>query len=307
MDFMDRIGQRVLYTAGSLGTSMLARRPTLRGACLESLVFTEPETVQQEQRSFYAAGCDAVDALTFGANPMTLSAHGLAERTREINRMAAEHVNAVRDEFSSEEWPRYSMGAIGPGARLPSLGEVTVEELRDSYVEQVAGLLEGEVDVLKVETCVDLEQMRAALEAIRIAFDETSRRAPVIASVTLQASGTMMTGAEVGDAVEVIEGSGVADIIGLNCSTGPEGMVEPLRKLVRRTRLPVFAGPNAGLPVMSGTQPEYPVGPDAFAEYQRQFVQELGVAIVGGCCGTTPEHFEAAIAAIGRERPARTG
>ncbi|MCC6381290.1 MAG: methionine synthase [Dehalococcoidia bacterium] len=310
LPFLRLLRERVLYAAGPIGSTILGLRPGPNyggyDGCNEYLVVSDPAVLAGIQRRFYAAGCDAVDSATFGANEIVFAEYDLVPRVREINRLAAQQLNAVRDEFSTPGWPRYSFGTMGPGTRLPSLGHVTWDELVHSYREQALGLLEGGIDVLKVETCQDLLQTKAALAAIADVFAETGQRVPVIASVTIETTGTMLLGSDIACALTVIDPLDVVDVVGLNCSTGPDMMVEHVRYLATHSRRPVFVGPNAGLPELVDGQACYPLTPEAFARYQKIFVEEMGTSIVAGCCGTTPAMFEAAIAAIGRQRPSPT-
>jgi 5-methyltetrahydrofolate--homocysteine methyltransferase len=298
----------VLYAAGPIGSTLLSfnLKPEDFGGydgCPEYLNVASPHILQRVFRMFYEAGCDAVDAGCFGANEVVLAEFGLADRTRELNRRAAQVINEVRDEFATTEWPRYSFGTMGPGTKLPSLGHITYDELVHSYTEQALGLLEGGIDVLKVETCQDLLQTKAALAAIEDAFAQVGRRVPVIASVTIESTGTMLLGSDIACALTTLEAMDVVDIIGINCATGPEQMVEHVRYLAEHSRRPVFIGPNAGLPEVVDGQACYLLAPEEFARYQKIFVEEFGTNIAAGCCGTRPEHFEAAIAAIGRPAP----
>ena len=307
--FLDRLRNRVLFAAGPIGSTILSLRPGPDyggiDGCNEYLTISDPAVLARIQRSFYAAGCDAVDSATFGSNKVVFAEYGLSERVRELNRLAAQQLNRVRDEFSTPEWPRYSFGTMGPGTKLPSLGHIGWDELIDSYREQVRGLLEGGIDVLKVETCQDLLQTKAALAAISDVFAETGRRVPVIASVTIETTGTMLLGSDIACALTTLDCLDVADVLGINCSTGPDQMVEHVRYLAEHSRRPLFIAPNAGLPELVDGEACYRLQPAEFARYQAIFVDEFGTNIAAGCCGTTPAHFEAAIAAIGRRPPKR--
>lgn len=304
--FLDRLRERVLFTAGPIGSSILALRPGPdyggNDGCPEYLALSDPGVVMQIQRDLYAAGCDAVDSVTFGANHVVFAEYGLIDRVRDVNRLAAQQLNAVRDEFHTAAWPRYSFGTMGPGTRLPSLGHITWDELVPSYFEQAMGLIEGGIDVLKVETCQDLLQTKAALAGIELAFAETGRRLPVIASVTIETTGTMLLGSDIACALAALDALDLVDVVGINCATGPEQMVEHVRYLAEHSRRPVFVAPNAGLPELVGGEACYPLSPAEFARYQQIFVEEFGTNIAGGCCGTTPAHFAAARALLG-ERP----
>ena len=298
----------MLFAAGPIGSTILSLKPTPEDydgldGCNEYLTVSKPELLEGIQRSFYEAGCDAVDSATFGANRVVFAEYDIEDRVREINRLAAEQLGRLRDEFSTPEWPRYSLGTMGPGTKLPSLGHIDYDELVESYREQARGLVEGGIDVLKVETCQDLLQTKAALGAIEDVFGEMDTRLPVIASVTIETTGTMLLGSDIACALTTLEALDTVDVIGINCATGPEQMVEHVRHLAQNSRRPVFIGPNAGLPEIRDGETCYPLTPEAFARYQRIFVEELGTSIAAGCCGTTPEHFEAAIAEVGRPRP----
>ncbi len=298
----------MLFAAGPIGSTILSLKPTPEDyggldGCNEYLTVSKPELLEGIQRSFYEAGCDAVDSATFGANRVVFAEYDIEDRVREINQVAAEQLGRVRDEFSTPEWPRYSFGTIGPGTKLPSLGHIDYDELVESYQEQARGLIEGGIDVLKVETCQDLLQTKSALGAIEDVFAEMETRLPVIASVTIETTGTMLLGSDIACALTTLEALDTVDVIGINCATGPDQMVEHVRHLAQNSRRPVFIGPNAGLPEIRDGETHYPLTPEAFARYQRIFVEELGTSIAAGCCGTTPEHFEAAIAEVGRPRP----
>ena len=255
------------------------------------------------QREFYAAGCDAVDSATFGANKIVFAEYGIEERVEEINYLAAKQLGEIRNEFSTDAHPRYSFGTMGPGTKLPSLSHVDYNTLVESYRLQARGLITGGIDVLKVETCQDLLQTKAALGAIEDVFKETNTRLPVIASVTIETTGTMLLGSDIGCALTVLESMDVVDIIGLNCATGPEQMVEHVRYLAQRSRRPIFVGPNAGLPEIRNGETWYPLTPKDFARYHNIFVNEFGTSIAAGCCGTTPEHFKTLITEIGNKKP----
>ncbi len=305
---MERLRSQVLFAAGPIGSTLLGfklKEEDFGGydGCPEYLNVANPAIVQRVFRMFYEAGCDAVDACSFGANEVVLAEYGLADRTREINRLAAQAINVVRDEFSTPDWPRYSFGTMGPGTRLPSLGHTTWDALVHSYHQQALGLIEGGIDVLKVETCQDLLQTKAALAGVSDAIAETGRRLPVIASVTIETNGTMLLGSDIACALTTLEAIDVIDVIGLNCSLGPEQMVEHARYLAEHSRRPVFVGPNAGLPELVDGEACYPLSPEEFARYQKIFVEEFGTNIAAGCCGTTPAHIEALIAAVGHRPP----
>ncbi len=316
--FFDRLQKGVFFAAGSIGTSILEldlgpeNFTAFQGTekeetyldCPEWLNVSRPEVLQAIFRSFYEVGCDAVDACTFGANEIVLAEFDLAPRTFELNRTAAQLVGQVRDEFSTPDHPRFSFGSIGPGTKLPSLSQTDFETLHHSYTAQVMGLIEGGIDVLKVETCQDLLQTKVALIAIADVFAEWGKRLPVIASVTFEATGSMLLGSDSTVPPAVLNGLDVVDLMGINCATGPEQMVDHIRYFTAHCRRPLFVGPNAGLPEIGpGGKPIYPLSPVEFTRWQKQFVSEFGISVVGGCCGTTPQHFTAAISALRGVKP----
>uniref|UniRef100_UPI002ADE5CAD methionine synthase n=1 Tax=Tepidiforma sp. TaxID=2682230 RepID=UPI002ADE5CAD len=313
LPLLNRLRDQVLFAAGPIGSTLLslnlgpeayvAPDGEAHEGCPEWLNIANPGILEGIYASFYEVGVDAVDSCSFGANPVVLAEFGLADRTRELNRIAAQVIGRVRDRFSTPDWPRYSFGTIGPGTKLPSLGHITYAEIREGWREQCLGLLEGGIDVLKIETCQDLLQTRAALAAAAEAMEITGRRVPVIASVTIESTGTMLLGSDIAAALAALEPLDVVDIIGINCATGPEQMVEHVRYLAQNSRRPVFIAPNAGLPEVIDGRACYNLSPQEFARYQRIFVEEFGTSIVGGCCGTTPAMFAEAIRAIGRPRP----
>ena len=310
---LHRLREQVLYSAGPIGSTLLsfnlgpeafvAADGEAHDGCPEWLNVSNPAVLEKIYHSFYAAGCDAVDSCSFGANEVVLAEFDLADRTRELNRLAAEVIGRVRDQYSTPEHPRYSFGTMGPGTKLPSLGHITWDELVHGATEQAIGLIEGGIDVLKVETCQDLLQTKAALAGCEAAFEATGKRIPVIASVSIETTGTMLLGSDIACALTTLEPLDVIDIIGINCSTGPDQMVEHVRYLAEHSRRPVFVGPNAGMPEVVNGEACYTLTPEQFAKHQSVFVNEFGTNIVAGCCGTTPAMFEAAIASIGRKAP----
>ncbi len=310
---LHRLREQVLFSAGPIGSTLLsynlkedafvAADGETHDGCPEWLNVSRPDILENLYRSFYEVGVDAVDSCSFGANEVVLAEFDLADRTRELNRLAAQVIGKVRDEYSTPEHPRYAFGTMGPGTKLPSLGHITWDELVRGAREQAIGLIEGGIDVLKVETCQDLLQTKAALAGCEAAFEATGKRIPVIASVTIETTGTMLLGSDIAAALTTLEPLDIIDIIGINCATGPEQMVEHVRYLAEHCRRPVFIGPNAGLPEVVDGQACYTLTPEQFAKHQSVFVGEFGTNIAAGCCGTTPEMFAAAIAAIGRRAP----
>src|SRR5215212_7546358 len=262
------------------------------------LVLTRPDVVTDIHRSFFEAGADVVETDTFGGSRPKLEEYGLGEQTHEINRRAAELARQAADvEAAKRGRACFVAGSIGPTGFLPSttdptLSNITFEQLVTMFEEQSRALVEGGVDVLLIETAQDILEVRAALAGIRRAFANGTRRVPIQTQISLDTSGRMLLGTEIPAAIVILEQSG-ADVIGLNCSTGPDYMRVPVRTLSELARVPLSVIPNAGIPINSEGRAIYPLEPEPMAEQLRQFVYEYGVSAVGGCCGTTPEHIAA--------------
>ena len=289
--------QRPIVLDGATGTGLQAMDLPLSDfdgleGCNEILNLSCPRAVEALHASYLQAGADAVLTNTFGASAVTLAEYDLAERTREINAAAARHARASADQFSAPGAPRFAIGSIGPGTKLPSLGQLDFDQLHAAYLEQARGLLDGDVDALLVETVYDLLQGKAAILACRDALAERGLRTPIFATVTLETTGQMLVGSEIGAALTALAPLGLAGI-GLNCATGPDLMYEPLRFLAENAPFPLLCSPNAGLPRVEDGRTIYDLTPDALAEAHAAFIAEYGVSIVGGCCGTTTEHVRA--------------
>jgi len=274
-----------------------------RENCTDILVATRPDAILDIHRSFLAVGCDAVLTDTFGANKVVFADFDLVERTRELNRRAAELAQEACREFARPDRPRFVIGSVGPGTRLPTLGQTTWDFLVDSYTEQVRGLLDGGVDAVLIETCQDILQAKAAIVAAIDAMAERKQRVPILCTVTIETTGTMLVGTEIAAAVTTLETYREVAAIGLNCATGPQEMSEHVRYLSRHCDRPLIVQPNAGLPQLVGGKAVYPLQPDELARWLVEFVEVDGVNIVGGCCGTTPEHLAAVVDAMEGRRP----
>ena len=299
---LDVLARRVLVADGAMGT-MLQSVPLslddfagLEG-CNEILNVTRPDVVRTVHRGYLEAGADAVESNTFGANLANLAEYGIADRIRELAEAGARLAREVADEFTEPDRPRFVLGSVGPGTKLPTLGHISFAELRDAYVEQVHGLLAGGADAVLVETSQDLLQCKAAVIAARRAMVVQRRHVPIITQVTLETTGTMLLGTEIGAALTALEPLGI-DLIGLNCATGPAEMSEHLRQLAKHSRIPLSVMPNAGLPQLGRDGAVYPLTPDELATALAGFVTEFGVRLVGGCCGTTREHIAAVVQAV---------
>jgi 5-methyltetrahydrofolate--homocysteine methyltransferase len=302
------LSDRVLVADGAMGTALQAVSLTLDDfagleGCNEVLNVTRPEVVRGVHRGYLAAGADAVETNTFGANLANLAEYGIADRIFELSEAGARLAREVAEEFSTLEWPRFVLGSVGPGTKLPTLGHAPFAALRDAYEQGVRGLLVGGVDAVIVETCQDVLQAKSAIIGARRAMAAEGRRVPLIAQVAVETTGTMLLGTEIGAALVALEPLGV-DLIGLNCSTGPAEMSEHLRYLAKHARVPVSVMPNAGLPELGSQGAVYPLSPEGLVEALTAFVREFGVRLVGGCCGTTDEHIRQLVAAMRELSPA---
>ncbi len=319
--YLDALEKKILVFDGAMGTSLQQQNLTAEhfggeqyNGCNDYLVISCPEAVEKVHRSFLEVGVDVIETDTFRANRMTMKEYGLQERVIEINETAARLARRLADEYSQIENPRFVAGSIGPSGKLPSandpeLSNVTFDELADVFREQAAGLIRGGVDLLLIETSQDILEVKAAITGCHQAFAETGVYLPIQAQVTLDTTGRMLLGTNVEAALTALEGLGI-DVIGLNCSTGPEHMRDPIRILGEQAALPVSCIPNAGLPLNVDGQAVYPLEPEPFANELFEFVIKYNISVVGGCCGTTPAHLKLLVDKLDQhpqpERPAQS-
>ena len=289
----------VLVFDGATGTSLQQMDLTAEdfcGAalegCNENLVFTRPDAVQAVHRQFLEVGCDVIETDTFGAASTVLVEYDLQDQAFAINKRAAELAREVADAYSTPEKPRFVAGSIGPTTKLPTLGHIGFDEMRDAFAEQAEGLIAGDVDLFIVETCQDVLQIKAALQGIEQAFGKTGQRRPLMVSVTMETTGTMLVGSDIAAVVAILEPFPI-DVLGLNCATGPEQMKEHVRYLSEHSPFVVSCIPNAGLPENIGGVAHYRLTPVEMKMQLMHFVEDLGVQVIGGCCGTTPAHIGA--------------
>jgi len=306
-DFLNALKERVLVFDGAMGTSIQERNLAPddfggKDGCNEYLVLTRPDIIREIHASFLEAGCDAIETDTFGANAVVLGEYHLSDMAYEINRQAARLACEVARDFASPDRPRWVVGSIGPGTRLPSLGHISFEEMYAMYRVQAQGLIDGGADILLIETCQDLLQAKIAVIAVLDTLQSLGRRLPLMVQVTFESTGTMLLGTEIGAALTALEAYPV-DVIGLNCATGPQEMSEHIRYLGKHCTRSISCLPNAGLPQMVDGRARYLLTPEELAHWQRTFVEEHGVNIVGGCCGTTPAHLRAVVEAVGGKAP----
>ena len=311
--FLDTLRERVLFFDGGMGTQVQNRDLTNedyggKPSCIDYLSLTRPDVLESIHAAYFDAGADVVETNSFQASRIRLEEHGLADRTVELNRAAAANARRVADRYTAADGkPRFVAGSMGPSGYLPSsedadLGKLSLADLVPAFADQAQGLLEGGADVLILETCQDILEMKAQILASHEAMVRTGRTVPIQASITLDPTGRMLLGTDYRAALATLEAMQV-DVIGLNCSTGPDLMRDAIRYLCENASVPVHCVPNAGLPINDGGRTLYPMTPEPFAETLHEFVTEFGVNIVGGCCGTTPDHIRALVAAVGRVAP----
>lgn len=294
------LASRVVIADGGMGTMLQQHDLTLEDyqnleGCNEILNVSRPDVVAAVHDAYLETGIDAIETNTFGANWSNLSDYEIADRIQELAHAGAAIARGrVEAAEAADGRMRWVLGSIGPGTKLPSLGHTTYAHLVDTFCLQARGLIEGGADALLVETSQDLLQTKAAVNGCRRAIVEVGIRLPIFVEVTVETTGTMLMGSEIGAALTAIEPLGV-DAIGLNCATGPAEMSEHLRHLSRHSSVPITCMPNAGLPVLTAQGAHYPLTPEELATAHEQFVREFGVGIVGGCCGTTPAHLRAVV------------
>ena len=307
--FLDVLQERVLVYDGAMGTNIQLHAPTVddywgKEGCNELLVLSRPDIIRSIHASFFEAGCDVVETNSFGSTRVVLDEYELGDKTHELNLLAARLAKEIAREFSTPEHPRFVAGSIGPTTKLPSLAHIGYDAMAAMYREQAGALIEGGVDILLIETSQDLLQAKIALAACRDAMQAHGKQLPLQMQVTLEATGTMLLGSEIGAALAVVECFN-PDVIGLNCATGPAEMNDAVRFLCQNSVRPISVLPNAGLPQNEGGIAVYKLTPQELAAYHRRFVTEYGVQVVGGCCGTTPAHLRAVVDAVRDARPAR--
>ena len=297
-DFLKALGQRVLLFDGAMGTQIQSRDLSIeedflgQENCSEILNISRPDLVREIHQGYLDAGADAIETNSFGGSSITLGEFDLAERAFEINRLSASLAREAIENVSGDGRERFVIGAIGPGTRLPSLGHVAYRDLEDAFAVQTAGLLDGGADVILCETCQDPLQVKAAINGAKRAMREAGSRRPLMAQVTVETTGTMLVGTDIGAATAIIAALDV-DALGLNCATGPQEMAEHLRYLSETWPGMISVLPNAGLPELVDGQTHYPLGPDELAGWLERFISEDGVNVIGGCCGTGIEHIQA--------------
>ena len=307
--FLDLLKEKIIVFDGAMGSSLQAMNLTIDdwgGAnfenCSENLLYTRPDAIERVHTSFLDIGCDVIETNSFGGSEVVLAEFGIAEKTYDVNKRAAELAKRIASDYSTPEKPRFVAGSIGPGTKLPTLAHITYLDLKKAYADQVRGLFDGGSDVFIVETCQDLLQTKAALASIFDLFEKEKVRIPVIAQVTIETFGTMLNGTEIGAALTALEPFPI-DVIGMNCGTGPKQMADSFKYLCDNSPIPVSVLPNAGLPEVKDGQQHYDETPESFAAQVEHFAKDLGANIVGGCCGTSPEHIRQVIERVANVSP----
>lgn len=311
IDLLQRMDERVLILDGAMGTNLHRHDPSEADwggkdfvNCTEWMLYTRPDWVRDVHRSFLAVGCDAVETNTFGANRIALGEFHQADKVVEVNRIAVRLAREACHEFSTPDQPRFVFGSVGPGTKLVSVGDhpVSFDEVIAAYQDQMRVLLEEGVDALQLETSFDLLHLKALVVAAADAMQRVGRKVPLIAQVTIERTGTMLAGSDVAAALVTLEALPV-DVIGLNCATGPDLMIEHVRHLGKYCRRRLSCLPNAGIPENVGGKAHFPLQPHELAAALKHFVVDFGVNLVGGCCGTTPDHLHAVVQALRGVKP----
>ncbi len=308
-NLLETLKERIVVFDGAMGTNLQVQNlslddfggPRFEG-CNENLLVTRPDAVERVHAGFLDVGCDVVETNSFNGTPVDFAEYDIADKAYDMNVLAAQLAKRVASDYSTKEKPRWVAGSMGPGRKLPTLGHISFTDLRDAYSVQVRGLLDGGADLLIVETCQDVLQTKAALAAIFAHFKETRRRVPVIAQVTIEVFGTMLNGTEISAALTALAPFPI-DVVGMNCGTGPKHMTESIRYICENTPLPVSVLPNAGLPSVVEGKMHYDETPESFTAQLVHFANDFGANIVGGCCGTTPDHLRLVVEAMQRITP----
>jgi 5-methyltetrahydrofolate--homocysteine methyltransferase len=297
MNFLELLKEKVVVFDGAMGSNLQAQNLSVEDwggpnfeNCSENLLYTKPEAIEKVHLGFLQAGVDVIETNSFGGGEVVLAEFGIADKAYDVNKRAAELAKRLANDFSTKSQPRFVAGSIGPGTKLPTLGHITYEDLKNSYREQVRGLFDGGADMFIVETCQDILQTKAALAAIFELFEKQRVKLPVIAQVTIETFGTMLNGTEISAALTALEPFPI-DVIGMNCGTGPDQMTENVKYLCENAPFPVSVLPNAGLPEVKDGQQFYTETPEDFARKVEHFAKDFGANVVGGCCGTSFEHL----------------
>ena len=297
-NYLNRDDKPIIIFDGGTGTSFQNLNLTshdfggdeLEG-CNENLVLSSPNTVEQVHNSFLEAGCHVIETNTFGASSIVLDEYSISNKAYEINKKAAQIAKKCANLFSSINTPRFVAGSIGPTTKLPTLGHISFDKLKDSYEEQINGLIDGGIDLLLIETCQDVLQIKSALSASQEVIKNRNIELPIMISITMETTGTMLVGSDIASALTILEPYNI-DILGLNCATGPVQMKEHIKYLAENSPFAISCIPNAGLPENIGGVAHYKLTPLELKMQLMNFIYDFNVQLIGGCCGTTPEHIK---------------
>ncbi len=307
--FLKALEQRVLLFDGATGTNLQSQNLSIEDfggkdfeGCNEMLCVTKPSAVRRVHEDFLKAGADIIETNSFGSTSIVLAEYDIADRAYELSRLSAEIARSCADEYSTPEKPRFVAGSLGPGTKLPSLLHISFDAVEEAYYVAAKGMIDGGADILCVETCQDMLQVKAAISGAERAIAEWKANStpdwrmgeiPIIASVTIETTGTMLMGTEIAAALTTLEPYSSVKVVGMNCATGPKEMEENVRFLTQNSPKPIFLMPNAGLPENVGGVAHYHLSPSEMQKWMKRYVEEFGVRVVGGCCGTTHEHIRA--------------
>lgn len=304
--FLDLCKEKIVVFDGAMGTSIQSYPLSIddfegKEGCNEILTTTKPNIIKEIHSSFLKVGCDVIETNSFGSNSIVLAEYDIANKAYELNLRAAKLAKEVAIDFSKSK-DRFVAGAIGPGTKLPTLGHITYQKIKESFYTQACGLLDGGTDILLLETCQDILQTKAGLAAVFKAMQEMKKRVPVMVQITIESTGTMLVGSDIATAFCAIEPYEI-DVIGMNCATGPLEMSDHIRHLCEVSPFHISCIPNAGIPENVGGKSHYHLTPEDFSKTLFHFVKDLGVGVVGGCCGTTPKHLESLVNSVGNLTP----
>ncbi|MDZ4786171.1 MAG: methionine synthase [bacterium] len=307
--FFDRLKEKVIVFDGAMGTSIQAYNLSADDfdgldGCNEYLCITRPDIVKEIHSSFFEVGCDIVETNSFGSSQIVLAEYNIGQMAYEVSKKSAEIAREVANSFSTPSWPRFVSGSVGPTTKLLTLRHATFDAMYEAYLPNMQGLIEGGVDLIQIETCQDVLQLKCAVIAARAAMRKLGREIPICVQITIETNGTMLIGTEVQTALVVGETMPI-DIFGMNCATGPDLMSENVRYLGTTSSRPISILPNAGLPRNENGKVVYDLTPESLADYHEIFVKDYGINLVGGCCGTTPAHLKEVYDRVGGLAPLR--
>ena len=311
-NFLDFISQNILLLDGAMGTQIQGADLKVeedywgQENCSEILNLSRADFIRDVHKKYFLAGADAVETNTFGGSFITLGEFGLQDKTVEINKRACELAHEAIAEFASDGRKRFVVGSVGPGTKLPSLGHIGYDELEASFLPQMEGLIAGKADAILIETAQDVLQIKAAVNAAKLAFARTGVKLPIMAQVTVETTGTMLVGTDIAAATTIINALDV-DVMGMNCAMGPQEMAEHIRYLSNNFPRYISVLPNAGLPELHCGKVHFPLSPDEMAKWLERFLHEDGINIMGGCCGTNETHIAAINQMLIRNGNSKTG